>query len=155
MSFFQVLHNEVSPDISPGETSPLPSAFLLAEVLQPFDHLNGPSLDCSISSTSFLCWVLQALTQNSRWDLLYTLFLMQPKILLAFWAARIHIQRNQAYNLLLSPLYLCVLPCSVIVRTRISFWHRTRAVHLAGELSSVPFQIGANLYWKNFLYPGI
>jgi len=55
-------------------------------------------------SMSFLCWGLQRQTQESRWglttvekrgripslDLLATLFLMQPRIQLAFWAASAH-----------------------------------------------------------------
>ena len=80
-------------------------------MLQPSDHLCSPliifaALFCTYSNsfTSFVYWRLQAWTQYSEWDLmraeqrgmntcpalLVTPLLMQPRILLTFWAVRAH-----------------------------------------------------------------
>mgnify|MGYP001852688433 CR=1 FL=1 len=80
----------------------LSQPFFTGEVLQPSEHLHGPPLDFSNSSTSFLCWVLQAWMQYSSWGLtraeqrgtitslflVATLLVMQPRILSIFQAAR-------------------------------------------------------------------
>ena len=59
----------LEPSLLQAEQPQLPQPVLVAEVLQPSDHLCGLLWPCSNISMSFLCWGLQSWTQDSRWCL--------------------------------------------------------------------------------------
>ena len=92
------------PSLLQAEEVQIPQPFLTGGVLQPSDPLHGPPLDPLQELHIPQVLRPQAWTQYSRWgltraeqrgtitslSLLAATLLIQPRILLAFWAARTH-----------------------------------------------------------------
>jgi len=94
----------LEPSLLQAKQAQFPQPLFIGEVLQPADYPCDLLWTHSSSSASVLCWGPQAWMQDSRWGLtraeqkgtipsltlLATPLLMEPRILLAFWAANTH-----------------------------------------------------------------
>ena len=91
----------LEPSLLQAEQPQLSQPGFTGELFQPLDHFCGLLWTCSNRSGSVLCWGVQSWTQDFRWGvstvqlrgripslaLLTTLLGMQPRTLLACWAA--------------------------------------------------------------------
>ena len=123
MCSLQVLegHNEDSPEPSllQANEAQFPQPFFIGEVLQPTDHLCGPPLDLLQQLRTLPVLGAPAWIQYFRWvliraeqrgtitslALLATPLLMQPRILLAFQAARAHCWLMTSFSSIRTPTF--------------------------------------------------